>query len=59
MRHKSGAVNANEKYTLSFTINLLVDPIGISYQHKIRKAQDQIDDAIDQVETLSGRLGRY
>ena len=59
MRHKSGAVNANEKYTLSFTINLLVDPIGISYQRKIRKAQDQIDDAIDRVETLSGRLGRY
>ena len=28
-------------------------------QSKIRKAQDQIDDAIDRVETLSGRLGRY
>ena len=28
-------------------------------QSKIRKAQDQIDDAIDRVETLLGRLRRY
>ena len=28
-------------------------------QSKIRRAQDQIDDAIDRVETLLGRLRRY
>ena len=33
--------------------------VDMMVQSKIRKAQDQIDDAIDRVETLLGRLRRY